>query len=221
MINKLVVRGWKHGLIKRAPKKNYSESDLSSLRDISLLSCVYRLFMKCLIKRITPRLTENGIGFWQRAYLKKWDRQELIFCVKTAMDDFKHMSSKFYDLFIDFRDAFGSLDQNHMIKNLSACGIEETYCKVFLDIYQDSHFVHKVHKMALPHLIQMVCQRSKEKDCVNGFLTQIFWSHAAYGMLEFCVLSLISSKGILGLNLDQSKLLFIGLRLEHWTFFSI
>ena len=27
-----------------------------------------------------------------------------------------------------------------MIKNLSACGIEETYCKIVLDIYQDSHF---------------------------------------------------------------------------------
>ena len=71
LINKRVVRGWKHGLIKHAPKKNYSESDLSSLRDISLLSCVYKLFMKCLLKRITPRLTENVIGFWQRANLKK------------------------------------------------------------------------------------------------------------------------------------------------------
>ena len=140
LINKRVVHGWKHGLIKRAPKKNYSESDLSSLRDISFLSCVYKLLMKCLIKRITPRITENVIGFWQRAYLKKRDRQEPIFCVKTAIDDFKHMSSKFYGLFIDFRDAFGSLDQSHMIKNLSACGIEETYCKIVLDIYQDSHF---------------------------------------------------------------------------------
>ena len=63
LINKRVVRGWKHGLIKRAPKKNDSESDLSSFRDISLLSCVYKLFMKCLLKRITPRLTENVIGF--------------------------------------------------------------------------------------------------------------------------------------------------------------
>ena len=96
--------------------------------------------MKCLLKRITPRLTENVIGFWQRAYLKKRDRQELIFCVKTAIEDFKHMSSKFYGLFIDFRDTFGILDQSHMIKNLAACGIEETYCKIVLDIYQDSHF---------------------------------------------------------------------------------
>ena len=140
MINKRVVSGLKHGLIKRAPKKNYSEPDLSSLRDISLLSCVYKLFMKCLLKCITPRLTENVIGFWQRDYLNKQDRQELIFCVKTAIEDFKHMSSKFYGLFIDFRDTFDSLDQSHMIKNLAACGIEETYCKIVLDIYQDSHF---------------------------------------------------------------------------------
>ena len=45
-----------------------------------------------------------------------------------------------WNIFIDFQDAFGSSDQSHMIKNLSACGIEETYCKIVLDIYQDSHF---------------------------------------------------------------------------------
>ena len=26
------------------------------------------------------------------------------------------------------------------LKYLSACGIEETYCEIVLDIYQDSHF---------------------------------------------------------------------------------
>ena len=106
LINKHVVCRWKHGLIKHAPKKNYTEPDLLSLRDISvsscLLSCVYKLFMECLLKCITPRLTENVIGFWQRTYLKKQDRQELIFCIKTAIEDFKHMSSKFYSLFINF-----------------------------------------------------------------------------------------------------------------------
>ena len=161
LINKRVVRGWKHGLIKRAPKKNYSELDFSSFRDISLLSCVYKLFMKCLLKRITPRLTENVIGFWQRAYLKKRDRQELIFCVKTAIEDFKHMSSKFYGLFINFRDAFGSLDQSHMIKNLAACGIEETYCKIVLDIYQDSHF-------------EVICDEGKEFALKTGRKSVIF-----------------------------------------------
>ena len=31
--------------------------------------------------------------------------------MKTAIDDFKQQSSRFYAIFVDFRDAFGSLDQ--------------------------------------------------------------------------------------------------------------
>ena len=41
-----------------------------------------------------------------------------------------------------------------------------------------------VHKVVLLHLMQMVCLRSKEKDCVSGFLTQTLWSHTVYGMLD-------------------------------------
>ena len=59
---------------------------------------------------------------------------------QTAKDDFRRESSKVYALFIDFRDAFGSLKQSHMIKRLVECGIEETYCRIIADIYQDSHF---------------------------------------------------------------------------------
>ena len=93
--------------------------------------------MKTIVNRILPRIRENILGYWQKAYLEKRDRQDLIFCLKTAIDDFRHQSSKFYALFIDFRDA---LKQSHMIKQLVECGIEETYCRIIADIYQDSHF---------------------------------------------------------------------------------
>ena len=96
--------------------------------------------MKATVSRILPRVRENILGYWQRAYLEKRDPQDLIFCLKTAIDDFRRQSSKFYALFIDFCDAFGSLKQSHMIKRLVECGIEETYCRITADIYQDSHF---------------------------------------------------------------------------------
>ena len=118
LVNERGVRGWKHGLIRRAPEKNCTENHLTTLRDISLLPCIYKLFMKAIVNRILPRERENILGYWQRAYLEKRDRQDLIFCLKTAVDDFRHKSSKFYALFIDFRDAFGSLKQSHMIKRL-------------------------------------------------------------------------------------------------------
>ena len=82
----------------------------------------------------------NILGYWQRAYLPSRDRQELIFCLKTALDDFRHMSTSFYGLFIDFRDAFGSIRQDVLIQDLIDAGIPKTYCAIIADIYQGSHF---------------------------------------------------------------------------------
>ena len=124
MINERRVWGWKHGSIRRALEKNYTENDLTTLRDISLLPCIYKLFMKAIVNRILPRVRENILGYWQRAYLEKRDRQDLIFCLQAAIDDFRYQSSKFYALFIDFRDAFDSLKQSHMIKQLVECRIK-------------------------------------------------------------------------------------------------
>ena len=44
---KHVPRGWKHELVQRIPKKNYDPDDLSTLKDISLLPCLYKFFIKC------------------------------------------------------------------------------------------------------------------------------------------------------------------------------
>ena len=113
---------------------------MSSLRDISLLPTVYKIFAKCLVNRLLPIIVETAVHFWQRAYIKERDHQELIFCLKTAIDDFKHRSSKFYTLFVDFRDAFGSLDQNDLIRTLLEVGINKDHCLLIADIYQESHF---------------------------------------------------------------------------------
>ena len=133
-------RTWKHALIRRNPKKKYDPNDLSTLRDISLLPTFYKLFAKCLVNRILPKIIDTSVRFWQRAYIKERDRQELIFLLKTAIDDFRHISSKFYTIFVDFRDAFGSLNQDYLIRTLLNSDIAKGYCEIIADIYQDSHF---------------------------------------------------------------------------------
>ena len=99
LINRRVPRDWTHALIKRIPKKNYDPEDLTTLHDISLLPCLYNVFIKCIAEGIKSTIIENTIGYWQRAYISKRDRQELIFCLKTATDDFRHSNSRFYALF--------------------------------------------------------------------------------------------------------------------------
>ena len=51
-----------------------------------------------------------------------------------------YLSTKFYAIFIDFCDAFGSLDQVYLIKTLLESGTEKEYCLLIADIYQESHF---------------------------------------------------------------------------------
>ena len=148
---KRVLKGWKHELVRRIPKKNYDPDDLSTLRDISLLPCLYKLFIKCLLERIKSTVINMSISYWQRAYIAKRDRQELIICMKTAIDDFKHRRSKFYACFIDFKDAFGSLDHRFLITSLLKSGIEHTYCRIIADIYEDSH-------------IEVICREGLSKE---------------------------------------------------------
>ena len=93
----------------------------------------------------------TAIHFWQRAYIKERDRQELIFTLKTAIDDFKHSSSRFYALFIDFRDASGSINQDFLIQTLLECNIEKVYIDIIADIYQSSQF-------------QIICGESLSKE---------------------------------------------------------
>ena len=103
LVNLRIPASWKKSIVQRIPKKNFSINDLSTLRDISLLPTCYKVFSKAICKRITP-LISNEIAFWQRAFLPDRDRQELIFSLKAAMDDFRHLSTKFCAVFVGFHN---------------------------------------------------------------------------------------------------------------------
>ena len=55
--------------------------------------------------------------------------QELIFTLKSAIDDFRHMSTKFYLIFIDFADAlpFGRVNHTFMFETLRVFNIPDIY----------------------------------------------------------------------------------------------
>ena len=86
---------------------------------------LYNHFMKCLLARILPWLVDTGIlSHTQKAYIDRKGMKEHLFCLKTAIDYFKReMSSKLYTVFLDFKDAFGTLP--HKVVMLTA--LEEIY----------------------------------------------------------------------------------------------
>ena len=82
----------------------------------------------------------NEIAFWQRAFLCQRDRQELIFTLKAAIDDFRHLSTKLTVVFIDFADAFGSVNHKFIFETLENFSIPLKYCCLIEDIYRHSSF---------------------------------------------------------------------------------
>ena len=167
LINGKISSYWKHALISRTPKKDFNEDDLSTLRDISLLPTLYKIFSKVLCQRIIPYIS-NKIAFWQRAYLQTRDRQELIYCLKTAIDDFKRISAKFYIVFIDFADAFGSVIHNYIFESLDEFGIPYPYLRIIEDIYKFSSF-QVICKEGLSQKFYIV-RGTKTGDALSGLI---------------------------------------------------
>ena len=81
---------------------------------------VYKVLMKYLLARILPWLVDTigTLSPKQKAYIDRQGMNEHVFCLKTGIDDFKHESCKFYTVFLDFRDAFGTLSHNMMLRTL-------------------------------------------------------------------------------------------------------
>lgn len=121
------------------PKKNFDFSDQSTLRDISLLPTLYKIFSKAMCERVLPFVSQK-LEFLQRAFLSKRDRQDLIFTLKTEIDDFRHLSTKMSAVFIDFSDAFGSVDHDFIFETLQLFDIPLMYCCLIEDMYKYSSF---------------------------------------------------------------------------------
>ena len=89
------------------------------------------------------------MAFWQRAFLCKRDRQELVYTLKTSIDDFRHQSTRLYLVFIDFADAFGSVRHDFIFETLKEFRVPLMYCCIIENLYKNSSFeVICGHKMS-------------------------------------------------------------------------
>ena len=118
------------------------------MRDISLLPVSYKIFSKALCGRLLPYVATE-VAFWQRAFLCKRDRQELVYTLKTSIDDFRHQSTRLYLVFIDFADAFGSVRHDFIFETLKEFRVPLMYCCIIENLYKNSSFeVICGHKMS-------------------------------------------------------------------------
>ena len=73
-------------------------------------------------------------------FARKKQAGSVCFSLKTALDDFKNMSTKLHILLIDFGDAYGSIKYDKMIQTLNKYDIPATYFEIIKDIHEGACF---------------------------------------------------------------------------------
>ena len=122
--------------------------------------------MKCILNRVLPWLVDAGIlSTKQKAYISRMGMDEHVFCLKSGIDDFKHQSCKLFTVFLDFRDAFGTLAHNIMIRSLEEIHLPQIFIDIVNDVYRNS-------------FIQVICgkQLTTPTPLQTGIKTGCPWS---------------------------------------------
>ena len=154
---KRVPDGWKHGIITLIFKKNGNTDNAEDWRPISLLLSSYKLFMKLVQGRHMTWIVDTGrLSSRQKGSMPRNGLHEQVFIMKTAISDFLHTSSKMYLGFVDIKDAFGSIDHEFMISELTNAGYPNDFIEITKDVYSNSSYQVKTQEgLTNPHFIAL------------------------------------------------------------------
>ena len=144
---KRVPDEWKHGIITLIFKKNGNTDNAEDWRPISLLLSSYKLFMKLVQGRHMTWIVDTGrLSSRQKGSMPRNGLHEQVFIMKTAISDFLHTSSKMYLGFVDIKDAFGSIDHEFMISELSKAGYPSDFIEITKNVYSNSLYQVKTQE---------------------------------------------------------------------------
>ncbi|MCP3851749.1 MAG: hypothetical protein GY694_16165 [Gammaproteobacteria bacterium] len=142
-----VPQEWKHGVISLIPKTFNISDNIDDFRPISCLISFYKIFMKIIQARLMPWIVAtNRLSPYQKGSMPRAGLNEHVFCVKTNISDFLHCSGQLYIGFVDLKDAFGSLDHKHMLRELRSIGLPDVFLRLTEDIYNNSTFQVKTDR---------------------------------------------------------------------------
>ena len=135
LINRRVPESWKGALIHRIPTNDNVPNDPSTWRDFSLLTTIYKVFMKCVLRRILPWLVDaNILSTEQKAYIEKQGMNEHV-SLKNGYRWFQTWECKIQSSFFD---AFGTLPGKIMIRALEEIHLPQVYTDIIKDVYKSS-----------------------------------------------------------------------------------
>ena len=115
------------------------KSDPSYYRGISLLSCLGKLFLSIINKRLTQFALENGIlSESQLGFIAGNRTSDAHIIIRNLIDKYCHKNNKkIYSCFIDLSKAFDTVPRDILLRKLYDVGTRGKDFNIIRDIYTD------------------------------------------------------------------------------------
>ena len=118
------------------------DTDPANYRPISLLNSIYKIFAAMLQSKLAA-VHENNLRSTQYGFRSQRGTQQPLFILRRSMEWAEMTNNPLYYLFLDWKQAFDSLDHNAMLVALQRFGLSRKSLAVESSIYKDPSFITK------------------------------------------------------------------------------
>ena len=129
-----VPTNWKEAIVVSIYKGKGTDTDPANYRPISLLKTIYNIFASMLQARLAQEhdghLRDTQFGFRARK-----GTGHPLFILRRAMEWSEATGQPMHHMFLDWKQAFDSIDRSSMLVALERFGISATALKIIQDIY--------------------------------------------------------------------------------------
>lgn len=143
---KKIPTSWKQSTTILIYKKGSSE-DPSNFRPIALMSCIYKLFTSILASRVSNAAILQGLVLPEQKSAKPAEGcHEHSFTLQSIVADCKRNQKNGFFVWLDLRNAFGSVSHDLIYRTLHHMGFPEPLVDLIKDIYTDSTTIIRTGK---------------------------------------------------------------------------
>jgi len=139
-----VPEAWENAIITLLHKKG-DITKLENYRPISLLSTLYKLFMKIIAKR-----NANKLDFYQpveqAGFRPGFSTNDHIQVMRTLIEKCNEYKIGIVLIFIDFEKAFDSVEIWSILESLNECRVDSRYSNLIRNVYENATSCVKLHE---------------------------------------------------------------------------
>ncbi len=128
---------WRKAVICPIFKKG-DASRVQNYRGIALLEIGYKILTSVILERLKP-YTAQIIGSYQCGFSQGRSTSDLIFVLRQIAEKYYEFDRDLHIIFVDFKQAYDSIDREALWKILTELGIPMKYVRLIQECYKDTN----------------------------------------------------------------------------------